>query len=259
MGARHYWRVFRTYMSLHVKTAMEYRANFFAQAGFMLANDLLWIVIWYYLFLSFGTVNGYGSTEAIVVYAIACLAIGLGRVFLGNTERLNEVIMEGKLDYYLSLPIDELFHAAVGRSPAHAIGDVAFGVLVLGFAGPKWLVLGLAFSLLAAIVYVSLITIGECVAFVVERPNAVAKSLRMLTMGFATWPIDVFSPGPRLVLYIIPIAFIGMVPYKLFAGFTLAQFGLLVGVAVVLATIAWAVFRAGLRRYESGNLIVTRG
>jgi len=80
----------------------------------------------------------------------------------------------------------------------------------------------------------------------------------MLTFGL--YPVDIFPGLVRVLLYtLIPAAFVGSVPALLLAEF---DWGRLVGLFLVTAAlllVARGVFALGLRRYESGNLVTTRG
>ena len=64
----------------------------------------------------------------------------------------------------------------------------------------------------------------------------------------------------RVLLYtLIPAAFVGSIPALLLAEFDRGRLAGLFLVTVALLFIARGVFALGLRRYESGNLVTTRG
>jgi ABC-2 type transport system permease protein len=63
----------------------------------------------------------------------------------------------------------------------------------------------------------------------------------------------------RLLLFtVIPSAFISHVPVELLRVFNPALFGGLLGFTARSVVLAVVVFRVGLHRYESGNLVVLR-
>jgi ABC-2 type transport system permease protein len=77
---------------------------------------------------------------------------------------------------------------------------------------------------------------------------------------FSLYPAEIFPGLVRVLLYtLIPAAFIGTVPVKLLKEFSWGNLALLAAFAAGLALLAQVVFRLGLRRYESGNLITARG
>jgi hypothetical protein len=57
----------------------------------------------------------------------------------------------------------------------------------------------------------------------------------------------------------LPAGFMGHVPVQILRDFDAGWLGLLVAFAVLIWVAALVVFKLGLRRYESGNLIVLRG
>jgi ABC-2 type transport system permease protein len=64
----------------------------------------------------------------------------------------------------------------------------------------------------------------------------------------------------RILLYtLIPAAFVGSVPAALLIDFSWGKLAMLAIVTATIASMAWGVFRWGLRRYESGNLVTARG
>ncbi len=77
-------------------------------------------------------------------------------------------------------------------------------------------------------------------------------------INFSICPIGIFPPFIRVLMHTpIPAAFITHIPLALVKSFTFGNAGLIAaGTAAYIA--AYAVFRAGLKRDESGNLIITR-
>ena len=237
---------------------MEYRINFLWQALFMAINDTMFIMLWYFLFSAIPLINGYSMTDAIAVYGISAFAYGLLAAFMGNRRSIWEIITEGKLDLYLSQPIDELFHALISKSNADGFGDILFGIVVLAIIAPHSIPLALLVGVLGAVVLLSFTILSDSLGFVLERPRSATRSFNNLVLGFGSWPIDAFG-GARGILYAVPIAFLATVPYHVLQTHSLAMLLSLVAVAGTMLAIALLVWKFGVRRYESGNLIATRG
>ncbi len=67
----------------------------------------------------------------------------------------------------------------------------------------------------------------------------------------------IFSGAIRIALFtIITAGFIAYVPVQLLREFGWPLFGGLVGFTAAIVALALLVFRAGMRRYESGNLVL---
>jgi ABC-2 type transport system permease protein len=62
-----------------------------------------------------------------------------------------------------------------------------------------------------------------------------------------------------LLLTAVPAGFMGHLPVEILRSLDAGRLALLVAFAALTWSIASALFSAGLRRYESGNLMVLRG
>ena len=89
--------------------------------------------------------------------------------------------------------------------------------------------------------------------------NLAGQAINAL-ITFGLYPIDIFPGAVQWLLYtLIPAALIGSMPVGLLADFDLGRLGALLAVTAGMVLAARLVFALGLRRYESGNLVVARG
>lgn len=258
MGVRHYLRVHLAYLSLHMKTAMEYRTNFIVQSIFMMFNDAIFALVFLILFSQFKSINGYTVEYAMIVFGITAMGYGFVSVFYGNRRQIWEMILEGKLDVFLCTPIDELYHALITRSAYDGLGDILFGVIMVLIFAPNAIFIGIIGAMLGAIVLLSFVIMIDSTGFFLDHPKAAVWSINNFVLSFSSWPIDAYTPAVRAFAYTIPFAFIGTVPYHLVAGFSWQILAGLVAVAFVMMTLAILIWKLGLRRYESGNMMTVR-
>src|SRR5215212_11965788 len=97
-------RFLAAYIRLNLAAAMEYRAAFIAQAAGMMLNDLVFFIFWGLFFARFPEVGGWSLADIGILWAVAATSIGLSAALFGNCTRLAGIIVQGQLDYYLSLP-----------------------------------------------------------------------------------------------------------------------------------------------------------
>jgi|GEM_PF-3593291 len=258
MAVKDTWRIFTQYVRLHTKTALEYRINFVVQSLFMFLNDLTWLILFTYLFKATGTVNGYGPKEAIILFGLGAWSYGLTDLFLGNRGQLWQLVHDGRFDFYLSAPCDELFHCLISKSSPPGFGDVMFGITVLAWFAPEHFFLLLLLGLLGGVAWIAGCILIDSLAFYLARPRSLSRSLFALLLGFGTWPIDAFDYRVRMVLYLTPLAFMVAVPYNLARDFLWSNFGWFVLIVFLFLVLAVSVFKQGVRRYESGNLMTVR-
>src|SRR5713101_5332127 len=123
------------YLALNLSAALEYRAAFLLQALGMMLNDVVFFVFWVVYFARFSNVGGWGPGDVALLWAVAATSIGLSAALFGNCTRLATIVVQGQLDYYLSLPKDTLLHLLISRSGLAGWGDVVFGLLAYALFG----------------------------------------------------------------------------------------------------------------------------
>ncbi|MFA5796791.1 MAG: ABC-2 family transporter protein [Candidatus Woesearchaeota archaeon] len=257
--AKHF-RMQMEYLKIAIHTALEYRTNFLIQVISMFLNDVVWVVFWLIFFTRFQTVNGWNFQDMLVLYTVITIAFGLSGVFFGNRAAIAGMIVEGKLDYYLTLPKNILYHVLVSRVSWFDLGDIVFGVvLALFFVPPiKWPLL-LILTILSMIIIVAFGVIVGSLAFFMGNAEDFSKKFFDGLIGFASYPLTIYRGFIRfLVLVIVPAGFVTGIPVMLLKEFNWQMFFLMVGFTVLISVIAIGVFYWGLKRYESGNLMNVR-
>jgi ABC-2 type transport system permease protein len=113
---------------------------------------------------------------------------------------------------------------------------------------------------LIAVIFVAFAVLTGSLAFWLGQSEYLAMQLRNALLSFSLYPVDIFPDFVRLVLYtLIPAALVGSLPASLLMDFDATRLAVLATVAVAAALLAHGVFHRGLRRYESGNLVTTKG
>jgi ABC-2 type transport system permease protein len=143
-------------------------------------------------------------------------------------------------------------------------GDLGFGIVALIIAaltaGPWFLPLAVVLVLLSAAVFVAFGVLVNSLAFFIGNAEAAAMQAREAVTNFSLYPAPIFRGWVRLMLLTaLPAGFMGHVPVQILRDFDAGWLGLLALCACLIWLAALATFKAGLRRYESGNLIVLRG
>ena len=238
-------------------SVMEYRAAFLSQILGMMLNNLMYFGIWIIFFQRFGSVNGWGLSDMWVTYGVLASSIGLVNLLFGNVINLSEIIMKGRLDYYLSLPRPVLLHTIASRMIGSGMGDFTYGFISYGFSG-HFSADGLArfvlATLLAGCVFAGFLILVQSLSFWLGMMTNFMSLMVNAIISFGIYPITLFDSSAKLILFtIIPAAFVGAVPADFIHSFTwgtLTQ--MFVGAAVFLG-LAILVFGLGLRRYESGS------
>ena len=73
------------------------------------------------------------------------------------------------------------------------------------------------------------------------------------------YPGSVFRGPTAWILHtLIPVAFVAYIPARIFQSFDARLLALVIAADAVIVLVSVLLFRRGLRKYESGNLIGTR-
>jgi ABC-2 type transport system permease protein len=249
-------------VAANAQAALEYRVAFASQVLAMLINDAVWLVFWLAYFGRFPLVHGWSRLDVVTMWAVVGTGFGLGATVAGNALRLAGMIASGQLDFYLAMPRPVLPHLLVSRMDLTAPGDMLFGLVVFGFmvhpTAGQWLLFA-TFSLTTASIFVGFAVLAQSLAFWLGDAEGLAGQLWNALTSFSTYPTVIFHGPVKLLLFTaIPAGFIAYVPVRVIQRFAWGPFLAVVGFTVLIVTVAVAVFGAGLRRYESGNLLLTR-
>ena len=240
-------------------SAMEYRVSFILQVLGMILNNGAYFVFWVIFFERFESVRGWGLTDMFVLFGIVAASFGLGMFFFGNIHYLADMIAEGRMDYFLSLPRPVLLHSLASRSTPSGMGDFLYGILSFIVAGQFSADAVLRFGLgvvLGTIVFVAFMTLVQSLAFWIGNASMIAMQVSNALVTFALYPLTLFDGTAKLILFtILPAAFIGSIPAEFVRSFSWGQLAQMSAAAGGLLVLSVFVFYRGLRRYESGSAI----
>lgn len=252
----------KEYFKLNLLAAMEYRTSFILQVFGMFLNNLSFAFFWWLLFERFNSIGGYGFREVMLLWAFSSAGYGVSFILFGNATKLVGIIIRGELDSYLLQPKNVLLNTIGSKTNVAAWGDLVYGIIlyfIIEGLSLKSLILFVVFSVTAGLLFCSVLTTFNALAFFFGNIQSIATLVFEFTITLSIYPTEMFKGFIRMVLFtVIPAGFISMVPIKLIDNFDLRLFGLLILAVIVWITIAFTVFYQGLKRYESGNLMVQK-
>jgi ABC-2 type transport system permease protein len=241
---------------------MEYRASFLTQVIGMILNDGFYFVFWIIFFNRFQQIQGWKLNDMFLLFGLVAAGAGLAFYFFGNTQWLVDVIINGQLDYYLSLPRPVLLHTLASRSSSSSLGDAIYGFTSFFLARQLTLdtfgrfVLGVFFS---ATILISFLVLVQSLAFWVGNAQLLASNTMNAMITFSTYPIVLFDGSARfLLLTILPAGLIGAIPAEMVRSFSWLRLFELCGATLIFLSLAIFMFYRGLHRYESGSAIQTQ-
>lgn len=250
------------YLKANLASAMEYRVSLVSQVLGMFINNVLWVMFWALYFTRFPVLRGWTLEDVMVLWSVVSTAFGLAVGLMANVVRIPQLIVQGQLDYYLALPKNVLLHLLVSQMRLVNFGDLLFGpVLLMVMVHLTWAKL-LAFavaSLLAAAVLMGFFIFMGSLSFFIGNADALSGQVSNAMVHFSTYPATIFDQRVRVILYtLIPAGFVSTLPVELVREFDWGRMLGLAGAAAAFLGLGIWVFHLGLRRYESGNLMMMR-
>lgn len=241
----------------NLQSVMEYRVAFLLQVFGMMINNAIYFLIWVIYFDRFKEVRGWGINDMFVTYGLIASGFGLVSLLFGNVFNLGEVIAKGRLDYYLSMPRPVLLHTVASRSIASGLGDFSYGFVSYAlsgqytFSGLGRFVIG---TLCAAAIFAAFLILVQSLAFWIGNSSYLSAMAINAIITFAIYPITLFDNTAKLILFtLVPAALMGALPAQFVHTFSWATLTEIFLGSLVFLILAVAVFRLGLRRYESGS------
>jgi len=243
----------------NLQSVMEYRIAFLTQVVGMMLNNFIYFAIWIIFFQRFKEVRGWGINDMYITFGVLASAFGLVSLLFGNAFTLSDIINQGRLDYYLSLPRPVLLHTVSSRMISSGMGDFTYGFLSYALSGQyTWdgFLRFILATLLAAVVFAAFLILIQSLAFWFGMLSGFTNLMVNAMITFGIYPTTLFDNYAKLILFtLVPAAFVGAVPAEFVRAFTWQTLGGLLLGATAFLILAVSVFRLGLKRYESGSAI----
>ncbi len=250
-------------LRFHWDAQKSNRANLVAATVGMFVNNVL--VLWGLWAMLF---DGKPDSQALTIYFLALnaminIAWGTTSLLLGGLRSLGEYIEEGTLEPMLATPRHPLVLVGISQSLTPSLGDILQGfcnIIALCFIAPPGIALRcLLFTVVSSAAFVGLFVLTGSVAFFVRRGSALSQLLLECNLGLSFYPTGkMFTGGGRFLLYLLPAAATGVLPVSAIESGSWQAALLAVIAATGFLALAFRVFRAGLKRYQSASYVAAR-
>jgi ABC-2 type transport system permease protein len=256
-------KIFACYFRLNLASALEYRASFFTQAFGMALSNSAFIFFWWIAFGQVGTrIAGYSFEDVMFIWAAASSAYGLHDIVFSNTKRLSELIVTGELDTFVLQPCNILLNVLCARTSLAAWGDFIYGhiIMIIIYAGNAvawgWFFISV---IIGAFVFTAISLLAHSLSFYLGDATMIGQMAAEFAISFSVYPEKIYAPAMRAVMFsVIPVGLSVHIPLRLLGSFSPWLLLAAIGGSAAYCALAAGFFYLGLRRYESGNVIVTR-
>ena len=260
---RKHLKIFVCHFRLNFSSALEYRASFITQAFGMALSNSSFIFFWWIAFGQIGgQIAGYSFEDVLFIWAVTSSAFGLSRVLFANVSSLTNLIVTGELDTFLLQPCSILMNVLCARTNLSAYGDLLYGFVIMGIfysgnaAAWLWFIAGI---LIGALIMTAVTLTAHTLSFYFGDATIIGQMATEFAINFSIYPEKIYAPAIRALMYsLIPVGIAVHIPLRLIEQFSiwtaLAGFA---GAVIYCGFSGWFFYR-GLRRYESGNIIVIK-
>ena len=256
-------KIFACYFRLNLASALEYRASFFTQAFGMALSNSSFIFFWWIAFAQIGgTIAGYSFEDVLFIWAVTSSGFGLSHILFANISGLSRLIVTGELDAFLLQPCNMLVNVLCAKTNLSAYGDFLYGfvlMFIFYIGNPMAWLWFLCGTVITAILITAINLAANSLCFYFGEASIISDLAVEFTINFSIYPEKIYAPVIRAMMYsLIPAGIAVHVPLRLFQQFSVVTALCALGGAALYCAAASALFYRGLRRYESGNIIVTR-
>jgi ABC-2 type transport system permease protein len=256
-------KLLSAFLKVNIQMSLAYRAD--AVVNILL--NVMWLG-WELLSLSIifnntDTIGGWDFSELIALLGVFRLVHTLMIALIWpNTEKFNQSIRDGSMDYTLLQPINSMFLVTFSRITVWRAWDFILAIILIvigvNMSGDTTTPLQiLTFVVLTAsgaiIIYSLWIVLIALTFWFTKFDNNVTILQALLDAG--RYPVTVYPAWLRiLVTFVIPIAVATTVPLQGLRGdLTLSRVAMFVAIGMISFVIAVQVWKAGLKQYSGAS------
>lgn len=256
-------KLLSAFLKVNIQMSLAYRADTIVN----ILLNLMWLG-WELLSLNIifnntDTLGGWGLGELIALLGVFRLVNTMMIAFIWpNTEKFNQSIRDGSMDYTILQPVNSMFLVTFSRITVWRFWDLilAFVLIVVGVnmtGGSTSPLQTLTFSLLAItgmiIIYSLWIVLIALTFWFTKFDNNVTILQALMDAG--RYPATVYPVWLRVIItFIIPIAVATTIPLQALRGeLSTAQVFMFIGVSAISFLIASRVWKAGLKQYSGAS------
>ena len=239
-------KFFVSLLKTSIKASVSKRGAFLTESSLMIANNLIFLTIWWIFFRQFHDVGGWQFYDMVVLMAVGTGGYGLMNVCFGGIKMLSTMIINGDLDPFMTQPKNLLLHIAGSRSNVKGWGNLmtaAILVMIAGITNLFFLFMILLSILCAGVIYASFNTIAHSLPFWMGSVEVLSKKYCDALFLFAVYPTNIYSGLLQVVMFtLIPAGIISYLPVELIRDFTWLNFFFLIASSLGFLLLAFFIF-----------------
>ena len=259
----HTFKVLSSLLKINIQMSLAYRADTIIN----ILLNLMWLG-WELLSLNIifnntTTIGGWGFPELVALLGVFRLVHTLMIALIWpNTEKFNQSIRDGSMDYTILQPVNSMFLTTFSRITVWRAWDLLLALVLItiginmsgDLVSPLQILTFILLAITGMIVIYSLWIVLIALTFWFTKfDNNVTIMQALLDAG--RYPVTVYPIWLRIIVtYIIPIAVATTVPLQALRGeLTWDRVLIYLGVGIVSFLVASRVWKMGLKRYSGAS------
>ena len=259
----HTFKLLSAFFKVNFQMALAYRADTIVN----ILLNIMWLG-WELLSLNIifsntTALGGWGLSELIALLGVFRLVNTMMIALIWpNTEKFNQSIRDGSMDYTILQPVNSLFLVTFSRITVWRIWDLVLAIVLIvvgiNMSGDTTTPLQiLTFILLAIsgtlVIYSLWIVLISLTFWFTKFDNNVTILQALLDSG--RYPATVYPAWLRIIVtFVIPIAVATTIPLQALRGdLTLNQVALFFSIGMISLWIASRVWKVGLKQYSGAS------
>jgi ABC-2 type transport system permease protein len=256
-------KLLSTFLKVNIQMSLAYRADTVVN----IALNLMWLG-WELLSLNIifnntTSLGGWGFGELIALLGVFRLINTLMIALIWpNTEKFNQSIRDGSMDYTLLQPVNSMFLVTFSRITVWRIWDLILATILIvvgvnmsgDITTPLSILTFILLTVSGAIVIYSLWIVLIALTFWFTKfDNNVTILQALLDAG--RYPVTVYPVWLRIIVtFIIPIAVATTVPLQALRGeLVFSRILMFIVIGIASFWVASQVWKAGLKRYSGAS------
>ncbi len=263
MNVKNSIRLYGHYVSINVRSMMQYKTSFFLTAlGQFLVSFSVFLGI-YFMFQRFPAVGGFTYSEVLLCFSIVLLEFSLAEMVARGFDTFSGMVRTGSFDQVLVRPRNEILQVLGSKFELTRIGRMLQALLMFGYGvshcGVDWSfakILTVCFMLLGGTaVFSALFLIYAALCFFTLEG---LEFMNILTDGareYGKYPISVYGKKALLITTVlIPYALVQYYPLLFLLGKSSSPFLIFIPLLACWFILpAYALWRFGVRHYTSSG------
>ena len=247
-----------------VRASRAYPASFWMlMAGSFLITGIDFVGV-LTLFANVDNLGGFNLHEVAFLYGSSGVGIAVADLFVGQVERLGELIRLGRLDQMMVRPVSVLVQVCAEEFPIRRIGRLTQAAVVFGWScafvdwSPERVLVAVMMVVSGCAIFSALFVGLACIQFWTTESAEVANAFTYGGNAMTSYPLSIFPHElVKALTFVLPIAFVNWYPGLYVLGredeFGYPEWVQWVSpvVAALLLGATALMWRTGVRQYRS--------